>query len=263
MPANVSNAWEATRIVYQEVARKKQATICGEKTPHWYDCPLYMAGKFPDARFIFLWRDVNAVMASIGRAALGERFFRKAGFATKVLVGTENLRQACDELKRRGQFVHEVNYEDLTANTSACMRQICEFLDVPFEPRVASLGGADRSAIFSGQHHEMVRGARVVGKKKRSDPASPALQAKILRYICRWKQRYEGNWPKYPVGVPDGARQASQFEVWCDRIRYHIALCRDKMVAVVYALVPMRVARGLRFLVRHRGHLKESLSMSK
>src|SRR5262245_5923109 len=79
MPANVRDAWEATRLVYQEVAHRKQATIWGEKTPHWYDYPLEMAQQFPDARFIFLWRDVNAVLRSIARAARTERFFRMPG----------------------------------------------------------------------------------------------------------------------------------------------------------------------------------------
>lgn len=259
MPANVSNAWEATRIVYQEVARRKQATIWGEKTPHWYDCPLYMAQKFPDARFIFLWRDVNAVMASIGQASASERFFRKAGFASKVLVGTENLRQACDVLKSRGRLVHEVDYEDLTSDTSRCMRQICEFLEIPFESGTSSLEGADRSAIFSGQHHAMVRGGRVVVMKKQSDLPSPALQAKLARYVFRWKRRYKGEWPKYPVGLPQGATDVSRLELWRDRITYQVAICRDKMVALIYALVPMSLARGLRAWVRQRAHLKESL----
>ena len=77
MPVHVSDAWEAARIVYPQVARRKRATIWGEKTPHAYHGVLRMAENFPDARFIFLWRDMNAVMESIARAALAERFFRK------------------------------------------------------------------------------------------------------------------------------------------------------------------------------------------
>src|SRR5271167_4636820 len=80
MPARVSNVWEATRVVYQSVARRKQAAIWGEKTPQWYHCALRIAEKFPDASFIFLWRDMQAVMGSIVRAAVTERLFRKEGF---------------------------------------------------------------------------------------------------------------------------------------------------------------------------------------
>jgi hypothetical protein len=257
MPANVRNAWEATRIVYQQVARRKQATIWGEKTPHWYDCPLRMAEKFPDARFIFLWRDMNGVMESITRAALSDRFFRKAGFANKVLVGSENLKQACGALKRRGQLVHEVDYEDLTTNTSECMRQICDFLEIPFESRITSLQGADRSAICSGEHHAMVRGDRVIGQKKQTDLLSPALEAKITRYIYRWKLHYHGEWPKYPVELPSEVRPAGPLEVLLDRVIYRATLCRDKMVALIYALVPMDIARRLRGWVRRRDRVKQ------
>jgi hypothetical protein len=49
MPAKVSNVWEATRIVYQSVASRKQAIVWGEKSPRWYDSPLQLARKFPDA----------------------------------------------------------------------------------------------------------------------------------------------------------------------------------------------------------------------
>jgi Sulfotransferase family len=256
MPARVLNAWDATRKVYQAVARRKQAIIWGEKTPHWYDCPLYMAEQFPDARFIFLWRDVNAVMASICQAALSERFFKKAGFAHRVLVGTEKLRQACDVLRSRGQLVHEVNYEDLISDTPQCMQLVCEFLELPFESQTASLEGADRSAIASGEHHAMVRRNRVVASKKSADLPPDLLRAKIARYVCRWRRHSNGTWPKYPVELPDGVQPANWIELCSDRIVYQVVRGRDKMVAVIYALVPISVARWLRSLVRQRGPAK-------
>jgi hypothetical protein len=254
MPANAGDAWQATRIVYQEVARSKHATIWGEKTPHWYDCPLPMAEKFPDARFIFLWRDMNAVLKSIAGAARTERFFRKGGFAERVLMGNENLRQACDALKARGRPVHEVNYEDLTSNPMECMQQICHFLDVPFEERMTSLEAADRSAIASGPHHTLVRGDRIVGQRKRAEVLTPALQDKISRYICLWRQRYDGKWPKYPLVLPANTRPPSILERWRDRIFFQAALGRDKLTAVIYAVVPMGLARGLRAWLRERSH---------
>lgn len=261
MPENVADAWEATRIVYKEVARQKHATIWGEKTPHWFDCPLYMAEKFPDARFIFLWRDPNAVMDSIHRAALSDRFFRKAGFLQRVLVGTEKLKRACDTLKSRGRLVHELDYEDLTSDASQSMLQICQFLEIPFESQMASLEGADRSAISSGQHHAMVRGDRVVAERKRTIALLPAVQAKISRYTSRWKLHYQG-WPKYPGGEPDGIAPPRLLELLSDRVIYHLVLCRDKIVAFVYALIPLNLARQFRAWVRQRSRTVGSLSTS-
>jgi Sulfotransferase family len=253
MPASVANAWEATRLVYQGLARRKQATIWGEKTPHWYDCPLQMAEHFPDARFIFLWRDMGAVMESIRRAALTERFFKKAGFANRVFIGNEKLKRACDVLEKRGRPVHELNYEDLTSNTSDCMRQICAFLDVPFESRLTSLEGADRSAIGSGEHHEMVRSDRVINRGRRDHVLSPAQQAKAARYICHWKRHYEGKWPKYPLELPEHTRPPSLIELGYDRVIYQAVQCRDKLVAVIYAIVPIGLARRLRSWLHTRG----------
>ncbi len=262
MPVSVSDAWEAARIVYQQVARREQATIWGEKTPHAYDGILPLADKFPDARFIFLWRDMNAVMESIRRAALTERFFRKAGIANRALIGNEKLRQACDVLKSRQRPIHEVNYEDLTSDTSECMRQICLFLELPFESRITSLQGAERSAIFSGQHHAMVRSERVVGQRKQADLLSPALRAKVNRYICRWKSLHDSKWPKYPLQLPEGTRPPSAIELWRDRIIYRVVQCQDKMVAVIYAAVPINLARRLRRWLRQHSRAKKSLSMS-
>jgi Sulfotransferase family len=233
LPARVSNVWEATRFVYANVARRKQAAVCGEKSPRWYNCALRVAENFPDARFIFLWRDLQSVVGSVARAALTEKSFRKAGFAREMLLGTEKLRQACDALKAQGRLVHEVNYEDLTANTSECMRQICQFLELEFEPQVASLKGADLSAITEGEHHKLVRSNRIVGEPRQQEVLSPALAAKSQRYICRWKQRYGGKWPKYPVELPKGTRPPPWLELWCDRIANQTLLLWEKVFIVI------------------------------
>ena len=95
----------------------------------------------------------------------------------KVLLGTEKLRQACDALKVQGRLVHEVNYEDLVSRTSECMQEICQFLDVSFEDQITSLKGADRSAIFSGEHHTLVRSDRIVSEPEKTERGSLAGHA--------------------------------------------------------------------------------------
>ena len=233
MPAQVSNVWEATRIVYQSVARRKQAIIWGEKSPRWYDSPLQLARKFPDARFIFLWRDLNGVIDSMVRAATTERSFGKAGLAREVLVGTERLRRACDSLRNQGRLVHEINYEDLTANPMLSMQETCEFLGIPFEDRMTSLEGADRSAIFPGECHTLVKGDRIVDQRAKKQALTPALKAKIARYICRWKRTSGGTWPKYPVALPEGTKGSSGLELWFDWIADETLLLWGKIVIVL------------------------------
>lgn len=252
MPAKASNAWEATSIVYREFARRKSATIWGEKSPHWYDNALHIARKFPDAQFIFLWRDPNAVMASIAHAAVSDRFFRKPGFTSKVLVGTEKLKRACDALRKEGRSVHEVTFEELTSNTAVCMRGICQFLSLDFEDQMTSLGGADRSATFSGQHHANVRGDRIIaGRARKGDVLSPGLKAKIARYSCRWKQQYGESWLTSVV-QPKGTRHPSTLEIVADRLKYRALVCGDNLVKIAYALAPLGFAQSARAWLRQR-----------
>jgi len=254
MPIQVSNVWEATRIVYQCVARRKGATIWGEKSPRWYDSPLQLARRFPDARFIFLWRDLNGVIDSIVRAAATERSFGKVGLAREVLVGTERLRRACDSLKKQGRPVHEINYEDLTANPSLCMQQTCHFLGVTFEERMTSLEGADRSAIFPGECHTLVKRDRIVDQCAKKPALSPALQGKIARYICRWKRISGGYWPKYPVNLPQGTKRLSFLEGRFDRTADDVRLLWGKIVIVLL--------HQIRPLVYHKKYVRESRVVS-
>lgn len=254
MPTNVADAWEATRIVYREYARKKNALIWGEKSPHWYDNALRIAAKFPDAQFIFLWRDVNAVMESIERAALSERFFRKPGFLTRVLVGSEKLRQACDALRAEGRMVHELDYKDLTSSTVQCMQQISRFLDVPFEPQMASLAGADRSATFPGQHHELVRSDQVVRSTKTVNLLSSRTRVKIARYAFRWKLRY-GDASPQPSSVSAKTMYApGRLELLGDRLAYYVLILWDKSVEITYSIAPTKSAHSLRAWMRQHAY---------
>jgi hypothetical protein len=255
MPVHVTNVWEATRIVYQDYARRKGATIWGEKTPHWYDDPLRKAAHFPDARFIFLWRDMHAVLGSMTRAAATHHFFRKTGLPAKAILGNEELKEACDGLRSQGRAVFEINYEDLTSNTTQHMQQICKFLDLPFEPAIVSLEGADRSAIAGREreHHTLVQGNRIIPQRSNTEMVPPAMRAKIDRYICRWKERYEGEWPKYPQEVAAGTEPPTRIELWKDHVRNQSVMCWDTVVTLAYAATPIAVARMWRSRPRPRG----------
>ena len=101
LPAKVSDVWEAARVAYRIVAHRKQAKIGGEKSPHWCDCALRVAKEFPDARFIFLWRDLHGVMESIARAAKVPAFDRVLKKPAKVLLGLQKLSRRVMHLKFR------------------------------------------------------------------------------------------------------------------------------------------------------------------
>jgi hypothetical protein len=245
MPAQVSDVWAATRIVYQGFARQKNAIVWGEKTPHWYDDPLRKAANFPDARFIFLWRDLRAVAGSMTRAAETHHFFRKVGLVRKAILGNEKLKEACETLRSQGRSVFEINYEDLTSDTARYMEHICSFLGLSFEPGITSLEGADRSAIagLDRKHHTLVQGDRIVALRSHAETLSPAVRAKVDRYICRWKQFYDGKWPTYPMEMPPNSKPPTVAEISWDNLANRGIMYSDNIVTLAYAATPIAFAR--------------------
>ena len=256
MPPEVSDVWQATRIVHREFARRKQAMIWGEKSPHWYDNALQMARRFPDAQFIFLWRDVNAILRSIQRAASGERFFRRPGFTTRVLLGTEKLRSACDTLRAQGRSVFELDYEELTSRPVDAMQQVCKFLNVPFEDQVTSLQGADRSATFAGEHHSMVRGDKILVATRNTATLTPAVRAKVARYVRRWRIASGGTWPSYPSKLGEDIQSPGVLELCRDRVAYRALVSWDNAVKLAYGIAPLTFAQSIRSWLRQRIHAK-------
>jgi hypothetical protein len=257
VPPDLRNAWEATRTLYRRVASRKGASIWGEKTPNCYDRALFLADRFPDARFLVIWRDPIAIVRSMARSATaGDRFFRKTGMFYRVLMGYGKLRESCDVLIAQGKSVHEVDYEELTSNPSECMKQMCQFLEIPFDPRSASLEGADRSAIFPGKHHKKVRSNVIDGQRESTEVLPPATRAKISRYICLWRCRSGGAWPKYPRELAEDTKPPGFVEALKDRIAYRSLRLFDRLTILIYSIAPISVLELYRLLRQSPGRME-------
>ena len=153
---------------YRLYADNEGALIGGEKSPNYFDAIARLARDFPDARFIVIWRDPAAICSSVIRAAKkAHSWFNRKGMWLRVLLGMEAMRIECNRLVRRGTRIHEMSYESLVRDPVETMEGICRFLEIPFVPQMASLEGADRSAIYEAGPHEMVRTQRII-----SSPAS-------------------------------------------------------------------------------------------
>ena len=154
---------KAFAAVHKDFARRKGATIWGDKSPNYYDRLQEMAEAFPDARFIIVWRDPAGTANSILRAAqTGNSYFKRPGSTLRGLIGYEVYKQQHDWLIAHGRAVYDVSYEDLVGDTPAVMKEVCRFLQIPYHDDLANLQGADRSAIFDGQHHAFVKGDKIV-----------------------------------------------------------------------------------------------------
>src|SRR5580704_18077849 len=118
-------------------AAAKGAEIWGDKSPNYYDRMTWLARRFPGASFIVVWRNpIDTARSMVRAAGTGNTYFQKRGIKMRSLLGYRVLFKQYQALQRAGVPVHALNYEDLICDTRATMEGVCEFLGIPFDPRV-------------------------------------------------------------------------------------------------------------------------------
>ena len=237
IPEDITDLPNAFRAVAQQYATKKGATVWGCKSPTYFDCMNQFADWYPNAKFIVIWRDPAEVCRSIVRAAEKAAWFARPGTDLRAILGYRRMKKEADGLVRRGAAIYQLQYDDLVREPEKTLGSICEFIGISFEPKMTSLEGADRSAIYSGEHHAGVKSSSIVGKRERPEVLSPELKSKVERYVVYWRKQSGGTWPVKAV-VPDGTAAASFGERMKDRIRHGAFRTWDHSVPWFYALVP-------------------------
>lgn len=104
-----------------------------DKTPPYHLIADEVIATFPDARFIFLWRNPLAVLASIIET-LGQGKWTTYEFRGTLFDGVRNL---VTTYERHRDRVHGVRYEDLLAGSGA-WESLCEYVGLPFDPGALS-----------------------------------------------------------------------------------------------------------------------------
>jgi hypothetical protein len=145
-----------------------------------------------------------------------------------------------DKLTARGAAIHQLQYDDLVREPAAALTAICDFIGVPFDPKMNSLEGSDRSAIYNGDHHSMVKSKAIVANRERPEVLSPALKSKVERYVAFWRQQSGGTWP-VNAALAEGAIPASWLERTRDLVRHSLLRAIDLTIPVLYSLVPLSI----------------------
>jgi hypothetical protein len=250
IPENVADVATGTEAAYQEYMQHKSATIWGDKTPDQYGSLCHLADHFPNARFIIIWRDPADVCRSMIRARTKSLRFQQKGLTHRALMGCQELGVERDRLLQRGFRVHEIHFEDLVRDTPKLMREICGFLEIPFDPRMATLHDADTSAIHPAEHNRLVKGEQIVASRKYDEVLPVRLKNKIERYKNLWKLT-ESHLAAFP---PSGEnhKRPSFAERLCDQLRYRCLKFWDLFVVFAYSFLPLNLLRLYRSA---RGHV--------
>jgi sulfotransferase family protein len=239
LPASITSLTEAAEAAGQEYCRKKGARIWGCKSPSYYDRLVGLAHDFPQARFVVIWRDPEEICRSVIDAAAHSRWFAGSGRMHRAILASEVLKKQCDALVGLGVPVHQLCYKDLVGDTAKTVRGICEFLEIPFVPAVTTLEGADRSAVFGGAHHSMVKGKQIVAARERKDMLPPQIKEKIRQYKALWRNEngaeslFSRSFGEISESTP------GKWERFADRLRFSLLSIKDEAPRVAYSVLPV------------------------
>jgi hypothetical protein len=246
LPRGAKDYATAFTAVHKAFAARKGAVIWGDKSPGYYDSLPALARLFPQARFIIQWRDPAATANAIARAAhSGAPYFRQRGVYLRGLIGYEVLKRGVDSLISRGQPVCQVTYEELTSDTAKVMREVCRFLEIPYRNELADLRGADRSAIFKGTHHSLIRGDEIVSTP-RTVILDQAVRQKIDGYVKLWKRRYNNEWPPSVLTDADYVALPRLPQEVGNQVAYRAVRAFDQFRQVCFAYAPLALLRSYR-----------------
>jgi hypothetical protein len=104
-----------------------------DKTPRYHLIADEIFRMFPDAKFIFLWRNPLAIVASLMEFQQGKWTLYRSKI--DLFDGLQNL---VDVYQARRANVCAVRYEDLVEQPEASARKLFEYLDLPFDPAALS-----------------------------------------------------------------------------------------------------------------------------
>jgi hypothetical protein len=253
IPVTVPDLPTAAMAAWEEYAGS--AAVMGEKSPNYYDCLPELSRQFPNARFIIIWRDLGDICRSVVRARAGSSFFSKPGLLHRAIIGYQEMKSGRDALVSQGVPVHEIQYEEMIKDTDLSMREVCKFLGLNFDPRMASLQGSDASPIYQGVHHKQVKGGKILRFKECEEVLSPQVRSKIQRYVNYWKKQSGGAWPLYPNSDGSESDTPGAIERISDQMLFRALRGLDHFTEFVYCYAPFGWLQSYREL-KNRRHSK-------
>jgi hypothetical protein len=103
-----------------------------DKTPRYHLIIEDIMRIFPNGKFIFLWRNPLAIVASIIES-FGHGYWNLYDYRIDLFKGLTNLLEMFDKAE---VHLHSLRYEDLVSNPQSECERIFRYLDLPFDPDI-------------------------------------------------------------------------------------------------------------------------------
>ena len=139
--------------LYKQALFKSSKTIFLDKTPRYYFIIPEIYNLFPDAKYIFLFRNPAAVMSSFLNTWVKLPILRIKGFEKDLLTAPQML---VSGLKIAEKKPICIKYETLVKNPEKTLQQLCDFLGVVYEPKMVRYGTQGRGSKWVMGDQEQV-----------------------------------------------------------------------------------------------------------
>jgi len=159
-----------------------------DKTPRYYHIIPFLAEVFPDARFVFLFRDPLSIIASMIDVVRGNSIRRVDHLAHDVDVAPRLMVRGIQHVGNRGIILR---YEDLVQTPEVHLERLFEFLGLPPE-KEALRKFVDVSFQGLGDPLTESKKRNISGKldKWRDIVDSPLRRLYVRRKLRFWNDRY-------------------------------------------------------------------------
>lgn len=132
LPEGRADYFREVRAMLERLQQKISApgkTCFLDKTPRYHLILDELSAIFPDAKFIVLWRNPLAVVASILNTWKQGRF-DLTYYEQDIFAGPRNIAGFVDP-KKAPAAILEIQYEQLVRDAEALMRRVTDFLELP------------------------------------------------------------------------------------------------------------------------------------
>ena len=135
---------DAIRAAFDAYAHVNGKSQWGDKTPRYVENLELIADLFPDARFIHLVRDGRNVTLSYANVPFGPKTVGRAAalWKRRVVAGREK------GAALGGKRYLEISYEDLVEDAAGETKDICEFLELEFDPGMLDYTERARGSVL-------------------------------------------------------------------------------------------------------------------
>ena len=235
----------AASDLYQAFGALKGAKICGEKSPFYCDRLVQLRRHYPNATFVTVWRNPAEIYRSVLKAGQTSRFFGKPGMLSRMIYSQEQLIRQTAQIERDGAKIFRVSYADIVDRTEKTCRELCAFLDVPYDAQMLQLNKADLSTIYKAPHHAYLRRGVIERQKYPRELVKPRVAETLERYRRRW-ERLQAGWLK-----PEPAEKVA--EPYLPERIWHFVMGRtltfyDAVVRAGFEFLPLTWLRVYRLL---------------